>query len=292
MTITQLTIFSVIAERRSFTLAGIQLNISQSGVSHAIKSLEQELGVSLFHRHQGKVELTNIGVRLLQRTQMILSLTEIMKQEALDAKGMKRGILRIGSFGPTSSTALLPKILKEYSKKHPEIEVYIDEGSDKQVEQWIMDRKIDVGFVTLPEDKFETFPLIEDQMVAVLPKNHPLALKESISLKELCSYIFSLTEAGSGEIVSRMFLAEKLKPQIRYRTSQLVSTLAIVERGEAVTIVAESALPSERISNYIKRPLNPTVKRQVALAVIDTQQISPAAKSFITLASKIYRKIS
>ncbi|MGF6113266.1 LysR family transcriptional regulator [Pseudomonas frederiksbergensis] len=285
MTLTQLEIFSLVAELHGFTAAANRLGISQSAVSHALKALEQELGVELLRRHQSQVELSDIGQQLLLRARAMLGLANTLRQEAADARGMKRGTLRIGSFGPTSSIKLLPKILENYRAAHPGIEVHIDEGPDRQVIQWLEERRIDVGFVVLPEERFDTFALIEDQMVALLPANHPLTAHASLSLNDLCQDPFVLTEAGSSELVSRLFNAVRLTPNIRFRCSQLLSTLDTVGRGDALTVVAESSLPEDDDRRYVKRPLSPAVKRQVGLAVLDQRQSSPATLAFIQLAS-------
>ncbi|QJI39948.1 LysR family transcriptional regulator [Pseudomonas sp. ADAK2] len=285
MTLTQLEIFSLVAELHGFTAAANRLGISQSAVSHALKALEQELGVELLRRHQSQVELSDIGQQLLLRARAMLGLANTLRQEAADARGMKRGTLRIGSFGPTSSIKLLPKILENYRAAHPGIEVHIDEGPDRQVIQWLEERRIDVGFVVLPEERFDTFALIEDQMVALLPANHPLTAHASLSLNDLCQDPFVLTEAGSSELVSRLFNAARLTPNIRFRCSQLLSTLDTVGRGDALTVVAESSLPEDDDRRYVKRPLSPAVKRQVGLAVLDQRQSSPATLAFIQLAS-------
>ncbi|MFI8225757.1 LysR family transcriptional regulator [Pseudomonas sp. NPDC085632] len=287
MTLTQLEIFSLVAELRGFTLAAHRLGISQSAVSHAMKSLEQELGVELLRRHQSSVELSDIGEQLLLRARAMLGLANTLRQEAADARGMKSGTLRIGSFGPTSSIKLLPNILRRYREAHPGIEVHIDEGPDRQVTQWLEERRIDIGFVVLPQDRFDTFALIEDQMVALLPVGHPLAARSALSLKELCDAPFVLTEAGSSELVSRLFMAARLQPNIRYRCSQLLSTLDTVSRGDAITIVAEGSLPPEATPRYVKKPLLPAVQRQVGLAVLDQRQASPATLAFIELATRM-----
>jgi len=287
MTLTQLEIFSLVAELRGFTLAAHRLGISQSAVSHALKSLEQELGVELLRRHQSQVELSDIGEQLLLRARAMLGLANTLRQEAADARGMKRGTLRIGSFGPTSSIKLLPRILQQYREAHPGIEVHIDEGPDRQVIQWLEERRIDIGFVVLPEERFDTFALIEDQMVALLPLGQPLAAHESVTLKDLCNDPFVLTEAGSSELVSRLFNAARLSPNIRYRCSQLLSTLDTVGRGDAMTVVAEGSLPFDPDPRYVKRPLSPAVTRQVGLAVLDQRQASPATLAFIQLATRL-----
>ena len=287
MTLTQLEIFSLVAELHGFTAAANRLGISQSAVSHALKSLEQELGVELLRRHQSRVELSDIGQQLLLRARAMLGLANTLRQEAADARGMKRGTLRIGSFGPTSSIKLLPLILQHYRAAHPGIEVHIDEGPDRQVIQWLEERRIDIGFVVLPEERFDTFALIEDQMVALLPVDHPLARRDSLTLSDLCNDPFVLTEAGSSELVSRLFSAARLTPNIRYRCSQLLSTLDTVGRGDALTVVAEGSLPDDRDSRYVKKPLTPPVTRQVGLAVLDQRQSSPAALAFIKLAERL-----
>ena len=287
MTLTQLEIFSLVAELRGFTAAANRLGISQSAVSHALKSLEQELGVELFKRHQSQVEPSDIGLQLLARARAMLGLANTLRQEAADARGMKRGTLRIGSFGPTSSIKLLPKILQHYRVAHPGIEIHIDEGPDRQIIQWLEERRIDIGFVVLPEDRFDTFALIEDRMVALLPCEHHLAARDSLSLSDLCSDPFVLTEAGSSELVSRLFSAARLAPNICYRCSQLLSTLDTVGRGDAVTVVAEGSLPSDNDSRYVRKPLSPPVNRQVGLAVLDQRQSSPATLAFIQLATSL-----
>ncbi|PPA03442.1 LysR family transcriptional regulator [Pseudomonas sp. MWU12-2312b] len=287
MTLTQLEIFSLVAELQGFTAAANRLGISQSAVSHALKSLEQELGVELLRRHQSPIELSDIGQQLLMRARAMLGLADTLRQEAADARGMKRGTLRIGSFGPTSSIKLLPTILQHYRATHPGIEVHIDEGPDRQVIQWLEQRRIDIGFVVLPEERFDTVALIQDQMVALLPVDHPLATRDNLSLAELCHDPFVLTEAGSSELVSRLFSAARLTPNIRYRCSQLLSTLDTVARGDGVTVVAESSLPKHSDRRYVKKPLSPAVIREVGLAVLDRRQASPATRAFIELAVRM-----
>ncbi|GGM20841.1 LysR family transcriptional regulator [Pseudomonas asuensis] len=291
MTFTQLEIFVRVAELKGFTSAASRLSITQSAVSHAIKALEAELGVELINRHQSTLELTAVGERLVLRARSILGLAETMRQEAGDARGMKRGTLRIGSFGPTSSVKLLPLILDAYRQAYPGIEVHIDEGRDREVVQWLQDRRIDVGFVVLPDERFDTFPIAEDQMVALVPIHHALASKADVTLKELCPDPFIMTEAGSAHLVAHMFNAAKLVPNTRYHSTQLLSTLAMVERGDGVTILAELALPAERGKvGYVKKPLRPRVKRSVGLALLDERQASPATQAFIKIALKLKRQ--
>ena len=284
MTLTQLEIFSRVAELQGFTSAAHRLGITQSAVSHAIKALEQEWGVELFRRHQAQVELSDIGQQLLLRARTLLGVANTLQQEASDARGMKRGTLRIGSFGPTASNHLLPRILKPFRLAHPGIEVHVDEGPDRQVIQWLDERRIDVGFVVLEQERFDTFALFEDQMVALLPAAHPLAASASVALKALCDDPFILTEAGSLELVLRLFSSARLTPNVRYRCSQLLSTLEAVSRGDGVSVVAQASLPETPDPRYQARPLFPPVSRKIGLAVLDQRHSTPATLAFIQLA--------
>jgi len=290
MTFSQLEIFVVVAELSGFTLAAEQLGISQSAVSHALKKLEEDLGVSLVERNKSKADLTVAGLRLLPRAREILGLSETIRQEAADIQGLQLGSLRIGSFGPTSSLRLLPKILEVYRQRFPNIEVRIDEGNDQQVVQWLQERRVDIGFVVLPDEHFDTFPLIEDQLVALIPKFHYLALKTDITLEDLCNVPFILTQAGSAQIILRQFAGKNLTPDIRYRTTQLISTIELVSKGEGVALVAELALSGMlRSDQYIVRPLAISHKRRVGLAVHNLRQASLATQAFIKTAMKLYQ---
>ncbi|WP_336844821.1 LysR family transcriptional regulator [Providencia rettgeri] len=287
MTLSQLEIFTIVAELKSFTLAAMKLNISQSAISHAIKSLEKDLGVVLFTREQNQTTLTEIGKKLLLRAHNMLNIQEAMKQEAFAANGLKAGILRIGSFGPGSSLGLLPPLLDRFRQKYPLINIMVDEGDDETVTQWLQEKRIDIGVVVLPDERFDTFKVKDDQMVAILPLGHPLANESSISLKQLCDYPFNLTQAGSGKIDLDLFHAQKLTPKIQFKTKQLLSTFTLVARGEAISIVAQLAIPTH-LQDIVIKPLNPPVKRSIAFAVNNENQASPATKAFLQIAKKLY----
>lgn len=284
MTLTQLQIFKIVVELKSFTLAASQLGISQSAVSHAIKSLEKDLNVVLFHREQNQITLTAIGETMLPHIRTMLSLHDLLYQEANASNGLKKGIVRIGSFGPTASSKILPVLLAEFRAQFPYIEIQVDEGDDASVAQWLLDQRIDVGFVTLPDERFETWPVLQDQWVAILPHQHSLATQSAVALRDLTKYPFNLTGAGSGEKILQLFRGQKLSPNIRFRTLQLLSTLSLVERGEAVSIVAESAIPDG--ANIIIKPLLPKVERTVAIAVMNQTQLSPASSQFLEMVRK------
>ncbi|HHR6045373.1 TPA: LysR family transcriptional regulator substrate-binding protein [Providencia alcalifaciens] len=211
-----------------------------------------------------------------------------MRQEAQASNGLKKGVLRIGSFGPGSSTNILPPLLTAFRQQYPDIQIIVDEGDDESVTQWLQEKRVDVGVVVLPDERFDTFLVKQDQYVAILPLNHPLAIHEGLTLKQLCNYPFNLTQAGSGKVVMSLFSAQKLTPKIQFRTRQLLSTFSLVARGEAVSIVAQLAIP-ENINNIVVKPLIPRVTRDIAFAVNNLSDASPATKAFIKLVKSCHR---
>ena len=289
MTFTQLEIFVLVADLRGFTAAALRLGISQSAVSHAIKSLENELGVELVSRQHAAAAVTEVGNRLLTRTREILGLLDAMKQEASAARGLSEGLVRVGSFGPTSSLKLLPAILKAFRARHPGIAVQIDEGSDQEVRQWILERRIDIGFVLLPDNAFDTVPLAEDEMVAVLPHCHPLAGRAFVTPADLAGEPFILSEQCAWPLVLPVFAAHGLAPQVRYRMTQVLTILGMVESGEGISIMPELALPADvaRTNPQLATvALRPAIRRRVGLGLRDLARAAPAVKAFIEIARK------
>lgn len=293
MTFTQLEVFSLVAQLKGFTAAAMRLGISQSAVSHAVKSLEKELGVPLIERGVAAVELTAAGDKLLVRAREILSLAGAMKQEAAAARGLCEGVVRIGSFGPTSSLKLLPAILASFRQKYPGIEVEIEEGADCTVRRWVLDRRVDVGFVVEPDDELDTVPLVQDRMLAIVPQSNPLAGKASVSVEDLQALPFIMCDAGCSSPVESAFARARISPQVRYRMTQVMTILGMVQAGEGVAIMPELSLPTGCRDIYpgvAAVPFRPAIQRRVALGVRSLEHASPAVAAFIDTARRVAKQ--
>ena len=292
MTSAQLQAFVTVAQVNSFTAAAIMLGIGQSAVSHAIKSIEKELGITLFVRGKADIVLTEVGANILTKAHSVLGLFDSIKQTANESKSLQQGVLRIGSFGPSFSTQLLPIILAEYRVRYPNIKVYVEEGEDHRVKEWITNRKVDLGCVILPETDLEHIYLTTDKLSVVLPTNHPLAVRTKINIRELCQYPFILTEGTTGIMVKELFKQSKFKLDIRYNNVQIMSMLSMVSGGAGVSISADLAIPSElegKAGSYLIKPMIPVVKREIGLAMQNMHHLSPAAAAFVKIASKLER---
>lgn len=285
MTFTQLEVFAALARAGSFSRAAALLGITQSAVSHAVRGLETELGVPLVLREGAQSKLSEAGSRLLVRANDILQQREAMMQEAATTRGIARGTLRIASFGSTSSLRLLPALLAAYQRAQPEVEVQIEEQDDATVVRWLLEQRVEIGFVILPDDRFETVALAEDEFVALIPQGHRLARRHSVQLRDLDGEAFIRTDAGSGSTVDRLLAEAGATPRVLYRFEQLSSILGFVSQGHAVAIAARLALPDEA-PGVVYRPLSPRQRRTTGLAVRSMKRLSPAAASFVEVARR------
>lgn len=291
MTFTQLEIFALIAELKSFTATAEKLGISQSAVSHALKSLEQQWGINLISRTQSDIELTTTGQQLLTHVKELLSISDTLEKEVAAIHGLNEGTLRIGSFGASSSIYLLPEILETFRQRYPKIEIYIDEGEDKEVAQWLLERRIEVGFLIMPDERFDTFPLIEDRFVVLIPSLYPLAQQLYIDPAQLENCPFIMTMAGSRYQVELILKNFNVKPDIKFYVSQILSIVSMVHNQLGVSIVSDMVITKELLSlypNVVKRPFKPNLKRSIGLAVKNKKHMSPAVKAFIEVAQEVW----
>jgi DNA-binding transcriptional LysR family regulator len=292
MTPAQLQAFVTVAQVNSFTTAAIMLGIGQSAVSHAIKTIEKELGVALFVRGKAEIVLTEVGSNILTKAHSILGLFESIKHTANESKNLQQGVLKIGSFGPSFSAQLLPIILAEYRVRYPNIKVYVEEGEDHQVRQWIANRKVDLGCIIFPELELDHIYLTTDKLSVVVPLNHPLAAKTQVHIEELREFPFILTQGTTGKMVMELFKRSKFKQEIIYNNVQIMSMLSMVSSGAGVSVTAELAIPSDlngKAGSYLIKPMLPVVKREIGLAMQNQHHLSPAAAAFVKVAAALER---
>jgi DNA-binding transcriptional LysR family regulator len=285
MTLSQLELFVALVEAGGFTAAGARLGISQSSVSHTVKALEQALGTALFDRRQAPPVLTDGARRLLPHARAMLSAAEAIRQEVQAEQGLKSGVLRIGSFGPSSSLRLLPQLLRAFALRHPGVEVRVDEEADGVVAQWLVDRRVELGFVTLPEERFDTVHLASDEYVVVLPEQHPFAAQQAVRPRQLHQQPFITSSAGCGDEIAGILAGAGAQPLELFRMPQVMSVLGLVQQGLGVSVSVRLALP-DTWPGVVYRPLQPAAARHVALAMLDRSALSLAAQAFVAMAQQ------
>lgn len=229
-------------ESGSFTKAAEVLNYSQSGISRMIADLEREWQVTLLERSRSGVRLTSEGIRLLPLAQNVCREYENLQAEVGEINGFRSGLIRIGTFS-SMATHRLPGIIKRFQKEYPEIDYEILLGDYNEIETWILEGRIDCGFLRLPtSENLETVFLEQDRMLVVLPEDHPLAALEKIPVGALNDEIFMLLEKGSKAEVSEILERSGVHPKIHFTTWDDYAIMAMVESGLGISILPELIL--------------------------------------------------
>jgi DNA-binding transcriptional LysR family regulator len=279
----QLQALVAVADLGSFTGAARQMQMSQSGVSHAIAALEESLGVRLLDRSARGVQLTEVGQRTVRHAREALRLKQRIWQEAEATRGLREGTVRVGSFGMTSSRHLLPPILRSFGERYPNLAVRVTEGSDQEVVQWLREGKLDVGFVTLPNEEFDSLHLAQDEMVALLPEAHPLAAQPGIQPRQLAAHPFIMSTGGCEPAILEMLSQGQL--DVHYQIREVHTIIDMVAQGAGISIKPTLSLPHPLPPGLVCRPLDPPRSRAVGLAVLNRKRLAPAVRAFLKVAS-------
>ncbi|HGO9399979.1 TPA: LysR family transcriptional regulator [Bacillus cereus] len=280
MTITQLQVLIKTIELGSFTKAARVLNMTQPAVSHAISSIESELGVTILIRDKRKgLIVTDVGSRILVHIREILNGVEKIEQEVAMEKGHEVGTIRIGSF-PSASAHFLPKMINHFKEKYPNLEVVLYEGTIKEVEDWLVSRVVDIGIVILPNKEMEIVPLTKGKMVVILREDHPLCKKNAITIRDLENEPIILCKGGYELPIIDMFKQINVPLRAEYVISTVTTALNMIQEGLGIAILAELSL-TNLPKNVQTRELEPQVWREIALAVPSLKDSSIAVQLFI-----------
>ncbi|MCU0533273.1 MAG: LysR family transcriptional regulator [Hydrococcus sp. Prado102] len=188
MKISQIQALVAVAEYGKFSEAALELDLSQPAISHAIATLEEELGVLLFARGRHGAVVTPAGERIVCHARQILDRIEMMYKEANLHKGLHGGQVRIASFRSVA-TYVLPFVIAKFQQEFPEVSIsLIERFSYQDVEQCLHDGKVDIGITYLPtSNNFEAWEILQDEYIALLPPSANLKAPQ-ISWEDLAAY--------------------------------------------------------------------------------------------------------
>ena len=276
------------AECGSFTKAAELLNYSQASISRMIGDLEKEWGVSLLERNSGGMRLTSDGMKLLPYAKSLAAEFEKLQMEIDELSGLQSGLIRIGTFSSVA-THWLPNIIREFQKDYPNMDYELLLGDYTEIEEWILEGRVDCGFLRLPTQKeLETIFLEQDELLAVIPEDHPLADCEKFPVEALCSEPFMLLEKGAKAEISEIFARNHLTPKVRFTTWDDYAIMSMVESGLGISILPQLIL--KRVPyKIIAKELTVPAYRRIGLAFRNKKTISLAVKRFIEYLQ--YRKI-
>lgn len=238
MDIKPLRYFQAVALARSFTRAAEQLHVAQPAISMAIKKLEAELELTLFHRHERQISLTDEGEKLLQHSQKILQALDDARLEMAELKGLTRGEVRVGIPSMLGSY-YFPPILMAFRHRYPELNLSVIEGGTWQLQQMLERGELDLGIIVaefVPEElKAETF--LQAEMLVTVARDHPLAQQTRISYDDFFNEELVMFKEGyfHRKIVDRMAQEAGRSPNIGFETNLIPLIKSIVKQGFGIS---------------------------------------------------------
>lgn len=283
MNISHVKIFMAVVAKGSFSLAALELGLSQSAVSRAIASLEEELGVSLLARGRFGAYATDFGDRVTVHFRQILQAVADIEAEANREKDLHSGRVRIASFRSVA-THILPPLIAKFSQRFPNIEVSLVEADPNTVEQALREHRVDIGLMPLPRtsDDFETWEIMRDEFVVLLPPSAKPA-PDPLSWEDLSRRAFILYNyAECTTAVRQHWQYWKQSLKVAYEIKEDSTIVSMVSQGLGAAVLPKlAALP---IPEGIQvRSLPNPLDRNIGAAVLANIWHSPAVFTFLDL---------
>ena len=282
--------FMYAADTGSFTKAAERLNYTPSGVSQLVGALENETGLTLLRRTRKGVTLTPDGEILLPAVREFLEKENRIYELAAEVNGLLVGSVTIAAYS-SISTHWLPEVIRDFEQDYPQIEIRLMEGIRQEVTRWLDEKKADIGFLSYQEPMpYEWTPLDYDEMLAVLPKDHLYASKESYPLINCETDSFIMPALGRDDDVVSLFERNGIKLNIHFTTLENFATMAMIEKGLGMSVM-NNLITEKWNCDIVKIPVDPPSRITLGLAVPSYKQASPAVKRFIKYAVERLKKI-
>lgn len=279
--LSQLRALVAVVEHGNFSAAALHLDISQSAVSHAIATLEEDLGVILLARGRHGAHSTPVGERIIAHARQVLQLLDIMVKEANLEKGLHGGQVRIACFRSVA-THVLPVVIARFRSHFPKIAVSITEHYDYMgVEQALREGHADIGFTYLPaSEEFETWQLLRDDYIVLLPPSTPIDTQQ-ITWRQLASYPLIVPATNSCSIRIRNHLRCSDYPlDIAYEVREDSTIVSMVVQGLGAAILPR--LAAEPVPTGVKVCHLPvSLERIIGVAVLANSLQTPGVFAFL-----------
>lgn len=280
MTLLEYRIFHTVTQQGSFARAAQVLHLTPSAISHAVSSMEESCGFSLFVRGKSGVSLTRNGEALYPVIRQVLSADEALTQTVDELKGVQRGAVRIGAFNSVCMT-WLPQIVSGYKAKYPGVEIEINQGTYDDVIEWIKTGVVDVGFLSVKSTKDLTvYPLYRDRLMGVVPKGFVTRNPEYITPQEMGEETFVVQDDATDADTQAFLSKYGFSVRASCRVVDDLSTIAMVESGFGICILPSLILERAH-GNVDIYPIEPTEYREFGLAVLNPNMLAPAVRQMI-----------
>lgn len=268
MTDRRLQVFHAVAGTSSFTRAAEALHMTQPAVTHQVRQLEEELGTRLFDRANNRIALTEAGEEVRAYASRILGLYADMQESVKALTGERTGLVTLGA-STTVAEYMLPELLGEFRRNFPEVRIRLRVANTDAVVAMVADSAIDLGVVegAVEDGRLLVEECRRDELQVVVPPDHPLAARDTVTPADLLPWPILFREDGSGtrSVIERYLESHGIDAARLDRPFELGSTEAIkgaVRAGTGISILSAATLEKEvQLALLAVRPLEPRLER-------------------------------
>lgn len=285
MTLDEVQAFVAVAQAASFKTAAELLHLSQPALSRRVDNLEQAMQVRLFERTTRRVSLTPAGHDFLVHAQAGLDALQTGAHQVV-AEAARRATQITVACIPTLAIPVLPRVFAAYAAGQPELRLRIlDEGSRevlRAVEAGEADFGLGLSGALRPDIDFE--PILSEDYVLAMRRDHPLAGRVSISWRELLAekMVAVAGESGNRSVIDHALSRLKRRPAVHFEANHIAGALGLVAAGLGVAAVPRLALDQQADSPLVGITLRqPRIARTIGLIVRRGRRLSPACQGLI-----------
>lgn len=282
MNIRHLQYFKTVADLKSFTKAAEQLHVAQPALSMAIRKLEDELELALLHRKERRVSLTDEGQCLYQHTEKILNANADALLEMQELKGLLRGEVRVGIPSMLGSY-YFPPILMAFRDRYPQLTLKVVDGGAGRLQQLLEQGELDLAVIVDEQisSKLQSEIFLREQMMVVIPEDHPYAPLKEISYSQLFEEELVMFNSGffHRNVVDRLAQEQQLAPRISIETNLIPLIKSIVKQGFAITTLMAMVVEDEPA--LVARPFQEQVWLDLSIAWRRDGYLSQANQAFV-----------
>ena len=285
MNLNQLEYFRTLAHEEHYTRAAQMLSITQPSLSHAIAQLEQELGTRLFEKKGRNIVLTRYGKIFLPYVEDALKILDDGVQRTRELNGSKEGMINL-AYIYTMGSDFAPRMVRKFIDIFPDykIDFHFTVGTTGDIIEGLKSDQYDIVFSSFQdgEPDIDFKKIGRQKLVVAVPQDHPLAIKDSVDLRDTIEYPQIYFSKGSGlrPVVDSMFEKIDQFPKVAFEMEEDSSMAGLVAQGFGIAVMPDipilRALGLKTLDIY-----NPFYERSVYIAILKKHYLSPVAKAFI-----------
>jgi DNA-binding transcriptional LysR family regulator len=295
MELRQLRYLVALADEQSFTRAAEREHIAQPALSQQIQKLEQELGLPLVERTTRRVSITDAGNLLVARARRVLTELESARQELDRVRGIQTGHVALGAMN-TMGPVDITRVIADFHELHPQVELTVREDNSDALAEMLRVDAIDLAFLSVTE-RVESHGLalqqiLMEELVVVLPQNHPLAGRGEIKMSDLADEDFISYREGARlrELLVGAAHEAGFTPRILLESNESRRIRRLVGRGLGVAILPRSHAIGVGTNDPIsvERLVDPPLARDITLAWRSGRKLPPAVAEFLNLTRETF----